>query len=70
MFNTQPCTGVEIYCLFADLTQNRGGHNFEHNGEVRTSVKIGGKSLFLGTIYTYVLEDNMCEGREISKQLI
>jgi hypothetical protein len=51
MFHTQPLTGAEIYRQFADLQQNHDGHTFEDNGEVRTSVKMGEKSLFQGTMY-------------------
>jgi hypothetical protein len=40
-----------MYRLLADLTQNCGGRNFEDSGEIRTSVKMGEKSLFQGTIY-------------------
>ena len=50
MLHTQTWTGAEIYRLFAELTQNHGGHNFKDNSEVCASVNREQKSLFQGTI--------------------
>ena len=69
MFHKQPWTGAEIYRLFAELTQNYGGHTFKDNNEVWASVNREQKSLFQGTINASVLEDKMCESRGIKMQL-
>jgi hypothetical protein len=55
--------------MFADLAQNHVSHTFEDNGEVWTSVKMGKKSLYQGTINISVWDDNMYESRGMAKQL-
>ena len=68
MLHTQTWTGAEIYRLFAELTQNHGGHTFEDNSEVWASVNREQKSFFQGSINASVLEDNMCESGGITIQ--
>jgi len=55
MLHTQPWTGAKIYRLFAELTQNHGGHTFKDNSQVWTSVNKEQKRLFQGTINASVL---------------
>jgi hypothetical protein len=45
-----------MYRLFADLAQNRGGHNFKYNSEVWTSVNREQKSLFKVAINASIFE--------------